>query len=54
MNYPKDLEILINHYQKLPGIGEKSAERTCYSNFRFSEEETNEFSEAMKKKLKRI
>ena len=54
MNYPKDLEILINHYQKLPGIGEKSAERLAIATLEFSEEETNEFSEAIKEAKKNL
>ena len=27
MKYPTDLERLISYYKKLPGIGERSAER---------------------------
>ena len=48
MSYPKDLEKLINYYQKLPGIGEKSAERLAIATLEFSEDEANEFSDAIK------
>ncbi len=47
MNYPVDLEKLINYYQKLPGIGEKSAERLAIATLEFSEEEADEFSKAI-------
>ena len=49
MNYPKDLEKLINYYQKLPGIGEKSAERLAIATLEFSDDEANEFSDAINK-----
>ena len=45
MNYPKDLENLINYFQKLPGIGDKSAERLAISVLEFSDEEIKDFSE---------
>ena len=48
MNYPQDLEKLINYFQKLPGIGEKSAERLAIATLDFSEEEIEEFSDAIK------
>lgn len=44
MNYPKDLENLISYYKKLPGIGEKSAERLAISTLEFSEAEIQDFS----------
>ncbi len=47
MNYPKDLEKLINYFQKLPGIGEKSAERLAIATLEFNEEESEEFSNAI-------
>ena len=56
MPYPKDLETLINYYEKLPGIGEKSAERLALATLELQEEEINEFSEIIKTckaKLKR-
>ena len=37
MNYPQDLEKLINYFQKLPGIGEKSAERLAIATLEFSD-----------------
>ena len=54
MNYPADLEKLINYYQKLPGIGEKSAERLAIATLEFSEEEAEEFSEAIKSAKKNL
>ena len=47
MNYPKDLEKLISYYQKLPGIGEKSAERLALATIEFSDDEINEFSNTL-------
>ena len=54
MNYPKDLEKLINYYQKLPGIGEKSAERLAIATLEFSDDEANEFSDAIKNAKKNL
>ena len=48
MIYPKLLEKEISYFQKLPGIGEKSAERLALSMLDFSAEETNEFAEILK------
>ena len=56
MNYPVDLEKLINYYKKLPGIGEKSAERLAIATLEFTDEEIKEFSETLinaKRKLGR-
>lgn len=56
MNYPVYLEKLISYYKKLPGIGEKSAERLAIATLEFNEEEIEEFSETIvnaKKKLGR-
>ena len=47
MNYPKDLEKLISYFQKLPGIGEKSAERLAIATLEFSAEEAKEFSDSI-------
>ena len=54
MNYPADLEKLISYYQKLPGIGEKSAERLAIATLEFSEEEAEEFSETIKAAKKNL
>jgi len=56
MNYPFDLERLINYYKKLPGIGEKSAERLAISTIELDDAEIKEFSDTLlnaKKKLVR-
>ncbi len=47
MHYPKDLEHLISYYAKLPGIGEKSAERLAIATMEFKDEEIKEFSEVL-------
>lgn len=47
MIYPKSLEKLINHYKKLPGIGEKNAERLALATLNFKEEDIEGFSEAL-------
>lgn len=44
MIYPKILENLIEYFKKLPGIGEKTAERLAISILGLSAEETNEFA----------
>lgn len=54
MNYPRDLEKLISYYQKLPGIGEKSAERLAIATLEFSDEEAVEFSDAIKNAKKNL
>ena len=44
MIYPKLLEELIEYFKKLPGIGEKTAERLALSLLDYSEEDINLFS----------
>ncbi len=48
MNYPKTLKNLIESYKKLPGIGEKSAERLSLATLELSEEQIELFSQALK------
>ena len=43
MAYPRVLSDLINSFKKLPGVGEKSAERLALSILDFSEEEVKNF-----------
>lgn len=47
MAYPRSLSDLINCFKKLPGIGEKSAERMALSLLDLSEEQVEMFSTAM-------
>lgn len=47
MKYPADLERLISYYKKLPGIGERSAERLAIATLEFKEEEIKDFSETL-------
>ncbi len=48
MHYPKDLENLIEYFKKLPGIGEKSAERLAIATLEMKDEEITEFSDCLK------
>ena len=47
MIYPKELEGLIEYFKKLPGIGEKSAERLAISLLDFSEDDINLFTKCI-------
>lgn len=47
MIYPKTLERLINYYRKLPGIGEKNAERLALATLNFREEDIDNFKLAL-------
>lgn len=44
MIYPKKLENIIEYYKKLPGIGEKSAERMALSTLDMATEQIEDFS----------
>lgn len=48
MIYPSSLEKLINYYKKLPGIGEKNAERLALATLNFKEEDITNFADALK------
>ena len=48
MIYPESLEKLINYYKKLPGIGEKNAERLALATLNFKEEDLDKSSESLK------
>lgn len=47
MIYPKTLNNLIESFKKLPGIGEKTAERLAFAVLNFSDEDVKEFSESL-------
>jgi|SRR5574344_210706 recombination protein RecR len=47
MIYPDSLQKLISYYKKLPGIGEKNAERLALSTLDFSQDEINDFSDTL-------
>lgn len=56
MIYPDSLQKLINYYKKLPGIGDKSAERMALATLDLSNSDIDNFSEALinsKEKLKK-
>jgi len=48
MIYPEKLERLIEFYKKLPGIGEKSAERLALATLEIKEDELEVFADNMK------
>lgn len=54
MIYPQSLEKLINYYKKLPGIGEKNAERLALATLNFKDEDINKFSDALKEVKNKI
>ena len=47
MIYPPSLSNLINYFRKLPGIGEKSAERLALSLIELSDDDVNKFASSM-------
>jgi len=49
MAYPKVLADLIDKFRKLPGIGEKSAERYALAVLDFSSEDCDKFADSIKK-----
>lgn len=56
MIYPKSFENLLDSFQKLPGIGEKSAERFVFSVLKWDNEDVEEFAnnlEDFKSKIKK-
>lgn len=56
MNYPVTIKNLIECYKKLPGIGEKTAERLALASLNLDEELIHLFAESLeniKKKIKR-
>jgi recombination protein RecR len=54
MIYPDSLQQLISYYKKLPGIGEKSAERMALATLKFNEEDVERFSNALVKAKKEL
>ena len=48
MGYPKFLEELINYLRKLPGVGEKTAERLSLSLIEQNKEDLNSLSILLK------
>ena len=46
--YPESLEKLENYYEKLPGIGKKSAERLALATLEFSEDDVIDFANSLK------
>ena len=48
MNYPKTIRDLIDCYKKLPGVGEKTAERMALSTLEMEDDIINLFSDSLK------
>ncbi len=48
MIYPESLEKLINYYKKLPGVGERNAERLALATLNFKEDDIDKYSESVK------
>ena len=54
MIYPDELNLIIENFKKIPGIGEKSAERQALAILKMKEEDVESFSQSLinaKKKL---
>ncbi len=47
MIYPNTLQRIIDFYKKIPGIGEKSAERIALASLEIDEKDINDFSDAI-------
>lgn len=45
--YPKTLNALIESFKKLPGIGEKTAERLAFSILKFDDDDASDFSNSI-------
>lgn len=54
MKYPNSLNSLIESFKKLPSIGEKTAERLAFAVMSMSEEDAQEFSDAIQNTKKKI
>lgn len=56
MKYPESFSLLLENFRKLPGIGEKSAERFLYSVLEMDNDEVKDFAKNLvncKKKVKK-
>lgn len=55
MKYPKTIEILIENFKMLPGIGEKNAERfALHCFYKFNDEQLSTFSSSLKNLKKNV
>ena len=54
MIYPESLQNLINYYKKLPGIGDKSAERMALATLEFTKEDISKFSKSLENSKNKI
>lgn len=49
MRYPAHLSVLIEHFKKLPGVGQKSAERFAFKVLEWPQKHLASFAEALQK-----
>ena len=54
MNYPTTIKNLIECYKKLPGIGEKTAERLALATLNINQETLDIFADSLANVKKRI
>ena len=54
MLYPKSIALLIDNFQKLPSVGEKTAERMALSILNMDEDEVIQFSDTLKEVKEKI
>ena len=47
MNYPESIQNLIENFKKLPGVGEKSAERYAFAAIELDKDEIEDFSKSL-------
>ena len=52
--YPQTLSDLINYFKKLPGIGEKSAERMALALLELNQQDVENFAESMVESKKKL
>ena len=54
MVYPEELNIAIENFKRIPGIGEKSAERQVLALLKMAEEEVTNFADSLKNAKKNL
>ena len=54
MIYPDSLQKLISYYKKLPGIGDKSAERMALATLDLSKNDVNDFADVLKSSKEKL
>ena len=54
MIYPEDLSLAIENFKRIPGIGEKSAERQVLSILKMDTDDVNNFADSLKRAKQRL